>query len=327
LASHAAACAIQLSQRGDLEPQERQKYLGEAIELLDQARSIVWSQAASLRTDVEKLRKYDETKANEFERLASLLAKAKFHDPTGDPVTDEEERMYRSAAEDYTRLVDEIRTTPGTPEEFSRFLLPPPIAELQEATSDGHIVVANFCQFRCDVIIMRQRGQLKLVEFSDTTMATTERLAQQFATQVKAYEHNIVDLNDRKSMNQSLHELWSVLGKPVIDALGLKSTMESCRVWWYMTGPLTFLLIHACSPKLKRRQEPGMVDLVISSYTSTISALLQARNRQTSPPLRMLAVANSKAVRGSKALSHAKSEVDDAHPEATPVISAPIYAG
>jgi CHAT domain-containing protein len=49
------------------------------------------------------------------------------------------------------------------------------------------------------------------------------------------------------------------------------------RIWWYLTGPLTFIPIHAAGPG------SDVIDvsrLVISSYVTTLQSLFQAQNKR-----------------------------------------------
>jgi CHAT domain-containing protein len=79
-----------------------------------------------------------------------------------------------------------------------------------------------------------------------------------------------------------------------------------------MPGVLAFIPIHACSPKPSRHykhRHPGMMDLVVSSYIPTLSALLHAQKRHDSS-LYMLAVAVPEGRDGQPPLPCALSEVE-----------------
>jgi hypothetical protein len=54
------------------------------------------------------------------------------------------------------------------------------------------------------------------------------------------------------------------------------------RVWWYLTGPLTFLPLRAANCKVKASQS------IISSYTPTLSTLLAAQRKVSRSPFRLL---------------------------------------
>ena len=96
-----------------------------------------------------------------------------------------------------------------------------------------------------------------------------------------------------------LNRTWLLVGEPIVQKLkelGLVRGSKS-RVWsrWCLTGSLSFLPIHASFPPTKPGiASIGMMDIVISSYTPTISTLLRAQQRNKlelkRPTFRMLAV-------------------------------------
>jgi len=48
------------------------------------------------------------------------------------------------------------------------------------------------------------------------------------------------------------------------------------RIWWCPTGPLTFLPIHAAGLYNQSSPGPNILDFAVSSYTPTVTALLEA---------------------------------------------------
>ena len=48
------------------------------------------------------------------------------------------------------------------------------------------------------------------------------------------------------------------------------------RIWWCATGPLAFLLIHAAGIYNKGKTGLNISDYVVSSYTPTLTALINA---------------------------------------------------
>ncbi|CAG8697403.1 9223_t:CDS:1, partial [Acaulospora colombiana] len=51
------------------------------------------------------------------------------------------------------------------------------------------------------------------------------------------------------------------------------------RIWWCATGPLAFLPIHAAGIYDPGSVDSQISDYVISSYTPTLSALLESTHR------------------------------------------------
>ncbi|EEB93415.1 hypothetical protein MPER_07929 [Moniliophthora perniciosa FA553] len=124
IAADAAACSLSI---GNPEL---------AIELLEQGRSLLWSQAFSLDTDVSVLDRENPAMALKFRKLStqlrqawSLKSEAESHGYRGG---DHGHRLFS----EWHRIVDEIRSLPG----FDRFLQPLPFSVLRESSSgrSGH---------------------------------------------------------------------------------------------------------------------------------------------------------------------------------------------
>ncbi|KAG2738703.1 hypothetical protein P692DRAFT_201873766, partial [Suillus brevipes Sb2] len=126
-----------------------------AVELLEQGRTIIWTQMTRLRTPLDSLQAHGDHAAalmKKFRDLSSLLDKPPANHLEATPIVDveAEETRYRCLVEDWNRVVDEIRKIEG----FSRFLLPPMFADLQEAARDGPIIVLVSSRSSCDAIII-----------------------------------------------------------------------------------------------------------------------------------------------------------------------------
>ena len=163
LGSDAAACMIALAQA---EHHNRQHHLGHAIELLDQGRSILWSQTSNFKRDLEDLREVDSDLASDLDNVGKFRAQGCFRDPK-DPLSETDAQLYREYAEKWEELVHRIRGLPG----FHHFLLPSPISTLQTAAAEGPVVIINSSEFRCDAVIVPSQGDLVLVPLPDTTAA------------------------------------------------------------------------------------------------------------------------------------------------------------
>src|SRR5882724_6777481 len=87
--------------------------------------------------------------------------------------------------------------------------------------------------------------------------------------------------------------MWDGFAAKVLEHLGYtgEPTGPWPRVWWCPTGPLTLLPIHAAGDH--RTPGAAVLDRVVSSYTPTLRALVEARSdpgRQRTGPGRMLFV-------------------------------------
>ena len=108
----------------------------------------------------------------------------------------------------------------------------------------------------------------------------------------------------QRRLDDTLGWLWDSIANPVLSAVtpdasgpGMATRAEghpastAARLWWCPAGLASFLPLHAAG----RHGEPGhaVMDHVVSSYTPTLRALINARAeaRAAAPPGRMLAVA------------------------------------
>jgi tetratricopeptide (TPR) repeat protein len=311
LGCNAAACMIALA---EAEHHNRQRHLGRAIELLDQGRSILWSQTSNFKRDLEDLREVDSDLASDLDDVGKLLARGCFRDPKDD-LSETDAQSYRRYAEKWEELVHRIRGLPG----FQHFLLPSPISTLRTAATEGPVVVINSSEYRCDAVIVPSQGDLVLVPLPDITAAELESLANQqkeFASR-KSESVWIPSKDHSETLEQVLNRTWLLVGEPIarkFEELGLVRGSEvssKSRVWWCLTGSLSFLPIHASFPPTKPGiASIGMMDIVVSSYTPTISTLLRAqqRNKLERPTFRMLAVGQS-SIAGMTPLPGATEEI------------------
>ncbi|KAG2752557.1 hypothetical protein P692DRAFT_20914119 [Suillus brevipes Sb2] len=141
LAVNAASCALR---SGDVR---------RAVELLEQGRTISWTQMTRLRTPLDSLQTRGNravTLMKRFRDLSSLLDKPSASH--ADATVDDEvaATRYRRVVEDWNGVVEEIRTIEG----FFRFLLPPLFSDLQEAARDGPVIVLIASRSSCDAIII-----------------------------------------------------------------------------------------------------------------------------------------------------------------------------
>ncbi|KAG1795999.1 uncharacterized protein HD556DRAFT_1535572 [Suillus plorans] len=105
-----------------------------AVELLEQGRTIIWTQMTRLRTPLDSLQTrgdYAVALMKRFRHLSSLLDKPPASRAEGTPIVnpEAEETRYRRVVKEWNEAVEEIRKIEG----FSRFLLPPLFSDLQNA--------------------------------------------------------------------------------------------------------------------------------------------------------------------------------------------------
>ncbi|KIM72706.1 hypothetical protein PILCRDRAFT_829611 [Piloderma croceum F 1598] len=243
LGCHAATCAIQLGR------------FEEAVELLDLGRSFFWQQASLLRSDLEILKEEHPQLANRFDIICQQLNAGYFSEEIG--------RNRRHLVGEWEKLVDGIRQLP----KFKYFLKPTPFCQLRQACVTGWVIIINASAHVVDALIFGAIGPIKHVPLPNIDLNSLVELAR-----------NII-LN--QPMNPSATQQWSYVTrflKPALRTIWNKIMISIFNeiVWWYPTGPLTFIPIHAAGPG---GGDINVSRLVISSYVTTLGSLMQAQSQ------------------------------------------------
>ncbi|MET7878878.1 CHAT domain-containing protein [Micromonospora profundi] len=173
----------------------------------------------------------------------------------------------------------------------------------------------NVSRWRCDLIVVRRDGVttsplprltlreatlwadryltvLQIAEAADLQVARADRGSGESARDVarrRLYAARALEKAHQRadSMLADLQQwMWDTFAGQIVDELGFTATPTGAvdtwpRMWWCPTGPLTVLPLHTAGS----RGEHGssVLDRVISSYTPTLRALLQARQRDETP--------------------------------------------
>ena len=276
LAADAAACAV-LDARPEL-----------AVELLEQDRSVLWSQVLNLRTDLTRLAEKAPDLAGRLDTIRAILdspvpeATPPLSQPADDnppPGTTARQQdaveLRRRKAREWDEILAQVRVLEG----FEHFLAATPYAELAAAAADGPVVIVNASRHGCHALIVDSGSEhthvINLPAMSlDAAADHANRMlrALEGTGQIRAF---LDRENDRKAILDVLDWLWDVLATPVLVALGHTSTPVTGRpwprVWWCPTGPLTVLPIHAARPPpppahryhRQHRRCPGPGDLLL----------------------------------------------------------------
>jgi hypothetical protein len=284
LACEAAAWAIEANR-----PEQ-------AVELLEQGRSILWSQLLQTRTDTTALRQQRPDLADRLDDVRIELdrhdrgphsvdseAAAAMSPDTGE-LEEATQRQHR-LAEEWDDLIEQVRQLDG----FRTFLAPTPFDRLCQAAAEGPVVLVNVSNHRCDALIITSTGvqvcPLPAVTIQECVRRTIALLQALYPT------WGMSPAAGRVSRVQVLFDLqewlWDAICQPVLDELDRLTApgpqQAKRRVWWCPTGPLTMLPIHAAGHYRDASTARCLPDLVISSYTPTLTALLRTRDVVPSP--------------------------------------------
>ncbi|GGN97460.1 hypothetical protein GCM10010112_89720 [Actinoplanes lobatus] len=195
-------------------------------------------------------------------------------------------------AREWDELVEQVRAIEG----FEDFLRPPRLETLLPAASGGPVVIINVSRWRCDALIVHET-EVTTIPLPDLTQNIVGERVEAYLEAVGDRQLRVLrgDHRDPRDLvvegatddvesllDDCLRWMWESFARPVLDHLGHTAPPpadgEWPRVWWCPTGPLTLLPIHAAGD----HATPGaaVIDRVISSYTPTLRALVEARRPQ-----------------------------------------------
>lgn len=162
---------------------------------------------------------------------------------------------------------------------------------------------------RCDALVLiphkQNGGEVSVVNIplDDLTSGVTERLLKDLkgllsSAGVRTRElrqSTRVYLNEKKKkvFKDILRELWQKVARPVLEGLAYQKEKigELPRIWWCATGSLSFLPIHAAGLYDAEESDDNLSNYFVSSYTQTLTAILDQFQRSTAGKFQILTVA------------------------------------
>ncbi|KAG8740681.1 hypothetical protein FRC10_004059 [Ceratobasidium sp. 414] len=256
----------------------------QALEWLEEGRSIVWNQLLRLRTPLDELSKVDASLVEELGRLARSLENASYPAPDSGGgnlsrwVPEEGTQRHRLEAEKWEQLVARARSLPG----MHDFLRPKKAEELVAAARAGPIVIVNVDEtMGCVGLIIRpESSEITSLIFSSFTYEKAVKARSALSCPGQRQGHVDRKFTNRRPEGDDSYEtmlsmLWTDIAEPILDHLGYKNALpasELPHITWCTTGPLSFLPLHAAGNYSK--QGCSLSNYAISSFTPTVSALL-----------------------------------------------------
>ena len=314
LAVDAAACAI-LDARPAL-----------AVELLEQGRSVMWTQALNLRndSDIARLAQKAPDLAGQLDRIRVILNDPGSELPRSGIAAgldldhgwrqQAETELRRHMATEWDEVLAKVRALRG----FEHFLAAIPYQDLKAAATSGPVVIVNASRYGCHALVVDcSSEQPHVVSLPDLSFDSAIDQANKMLRALEGAADPRRAFKDREKVRRAVLDildwLWDVIAEPVLTALGHMSTPGIAsgwpRVWWCPTGPLTVLPIHAAGhhPRLRTAATATdcVLDRVISSYTPTLTALSRARQPSAHAQVRQLTVGmpNTPGLRSLPAVS------------------------
>ena len=163
---------------------------------------------------------------------------------------------------------------------LEHFLKSPSFDFLNSAASHGPVIIVNHPQddFPSHIILLLK----DLCPFFISTLSTFHDRAIQLENELlRVRKEKGLDSEDYgRSLASVLSDLYELVGKPVIERLRELKVPEKSRVWWCPTSAFCSLLLHAMGPiPLDDDEDLYFSDLYITSYTPSLSALIESRKR------------------------------------------------
>ncbi len=302
LAADAAACAVL-----DGRPEA-------AAELLEQGRSVIWTQALNVRTDLTRLASQAPGLARRLTSIREVLdtpmpdAEALVSASAGGTAqaADDARRKQQEAADlrrrkarEWDDVVAQVRALDG----FGHFLAAVPYPELAAAAAGGPAVIVNASRHGCHALIIDAGSEhARVVSLPALSLDAAVRHADAMLAALAGAAVPGRALPDRERDRHAILDvldwLWDAIAQPVLTALEHTAAPDPGgpwpRVWWCPTGPLAVLPLHAAGhhPRLRTaaRSTDSVPDRVISSCTPTLTALIRARQPAAGTGVRHLTV-------------------------------------
>ncbi|KAK6501943.1 hypothetical protein TWF481_009761 [Arthrobotrys musiformis] len=262
----------------------------DAVKLLELARGVMTGLRVGSRSDLTELRSQHPDIAAKFERLRDILdapGSDTFRSALMGPNSSDESTIFDespafrqkahqrfNANIELNKTIDQIRLLPN----FDTFLRPPSASDLMAAASHGPIVIINISQYRCDAFLIEQQI-IRSLPLPNLLQKDVKKHAE-FMKSIRST--HLLCSDTLLQMFRMLGWLWDAAVGPILDALEFSNPPanedqdEWPRVWWVPTGQLSLLPLHAAG-----YHHPGStktaLDRVVSSYSSSIKALLYSR--------------------------------------------------
>jgi len=259
--------------------------LKDAIQALEQGRALIWSEMRSLRASIDQI-PVDSRLAREFTVVNKELETLTISDSSrmwsndNDGVGDSEGmgkfgRLVMRRHELLAKrkdLVSQMQALPG----LEGFMKTPSFDTLRSAAVGGPVIIVNHSKWRCDILIVLHHMHPSLITTPEYFYGRAIKLRN-----LLLHARNNNPLESRKSrraLRFVLKSLYELVGQPVINELRRLEIPEQSRIWWCPTSVFCSLPLHAMGPIPSDDGVPRYFsDLYITSYTPTLSALIESR--------------------------------------------------
>ncbi|KAG8738401.1 hypothetical protein FRC10_006928 [Ceratobasidium sp. 414] len=286
-----------------------------ALEWLEQGRSIVWSQILQLRTPLDDLRRVDASLANRLEEVSRALDRAGTAPLALSQPTEQDAQIQRRLAEEWDELVNRARDIP----DFQDFLRPRKVSTLARAAHSGAVVVVNVHKTQCDALAFKPGSEsVTHIPLPNLSYRDINKMREGWSAALLACatpQRGVVKdrskaPDPRRHFLTVLKSLWVDAAQPILERLDYLNNSKDDqlpRITWCLTGPLSFLPLHAAGIYETNSPKQKLHDFVVSSYTPDLGTLLAT---PASGPFRGILAIGMTVTPGKSYLRHTGEELD-----------------
>ncbi|KAI0267448.1 CHAT domain-containing protein [Gloeopeniophorella convolvens] len=266
-----------------------------AVEILERSRSFLWSELRGFRTSVDRLSGVNEVLASKFVAVSRCLEQIAtsspgFYDartalhvhdiqlPKQPEPGDKFSSLLRDqkALNDHREaIISQIRALPG----FEYFMKGVPFDILRLVASHGPVIFTNRSLYGpCGVFIILRDAPPSFIPTPAMSYDRGLELMNELLDTRRT--HGLDSKQYDRTLRSVLKELYTHIGQPVIAKLQELRITEGSRVWWCPTSVFCSLPLHAMGPiSSTSKAKWYFSDVYISSYTPTLSSLIESRAR------------------------------------------------
>jgi tetratricopeptide (TPR) repeat protein len=208
----------------------------------------------------------------------------------------------------WRNTLGQIRQLP----EYKNFLKWPRYVHLRRIANGGSVVIINACRHRVDALIIDSFNPICHIPLQSVDYKTIELMSTSIQKRPPVYAmENEKMFYERRHLRPALRWAWTEIVEPIFQKLPQQPHGNSLpRIWWYLTGPLTFIPIHAAGP-FNSPKDIDVSQLVISSYITSLGSLLKAKMRVIKEVERgRLLIVNQTDTRGYDRLPASREEAE-----------------
>jgi len=215
----------------------------QALEILEEGRSLLWSEMRGLRTSVDQLREVDSSLEEQFvainKEIEGLITSTS-SDVSGTVETVSNRRSglgtpslngmdsfgrlvtkQRKLLEARDALISQIRDLPG----FENFLKATSFGNPRSAASCGPVIIINHCEWRSDILILLRDSPPTLIPTDGDFYGSARKLRDRLMV---AREGDLDSKKYQRALSFVLKDLYELVGGPAI---------ETFRMLGYQNNP------------------------------------------------------------------------------------------